>query len=71
MLLFVDVEQSAPVLLEVSAHIRERFPDVDPTLVEAAVRLAHRDIALRRSRPLSYEVEDAARERLTFALQAG
>lgn len=71
MLLCVDVENPAPALLEVSTHIRERFPGVDPTLVEAAVRLAHRDIALRRSRPLTREVEVAAQERLAFALQAG
>lgn len=71
MLLPVDVDTPAPVPLEVSAHLQERLLDVDPTVVEAVVRLPHLDVTRRAGRPLRRELEDAARDRLSFALRSG
>ncbi|TQM62870.1 three-helix bundle dimerization domain-containing protein [Humibacillus xanthopallidus] len=56
-------------LVEVEERLRRRFPQLDATVVEAAVRLAHAEMTgpVRDFVPLL--VERAARDRLAFALR--
>ncbi len=63
----VDAEHERQALTEVEARLRQRFPEVDATVVEAAVRLSHAQLTgpIRDFVPLL--VEQAARDRLSFA----
>jgi hypothetical protein len=63
----MDPAHEARAMAEVQERLEARFPDLDPTVVEAAVRLAHSEITgpVRDFVPLL--VERAARERLTRA----
>lgn len=55
-------------LAEVQARLEERFPDLHPDVVAAAVSLAHSELdgPVRDFVPVL--VEHAARDRLSFAL---
>jgi len=65
----MDREQELRALAGVLQRLSERFPDLDPALVEAAVRVSHHEL---RSNPIRdfvpLLVEHAARDRLAFAL---
>ena len=65
----VDAEHERQALLEVEARLRLRFPDLDPAVVEAAVRLSYAELTgpIRDFVPLL--VERAARDRLAFAVR--
>lgn len=58
-------------LAEVQARLEERFPELHPDVIAAAVQLAHSELEgpVRDFVPLL--VEHAARDRLAFALRAG
>jgi hypothetical protein len=59
-----------PGLEAVQSRLSQRFPEVDATVVEAAVRPAHHGLGGRPGGPLPSGLEDAARERLRFADEA-
>lgn len=63
----MDPDHEARAIREVNDRLRARFPDLDPAVVEAAVRVAHAEITgpVREFVPLL--VERAARRRLSFA----
>jgi len=63
----VDAEHERLALTEVEKRLCQRFPELDPTVVEAAVRLSHAQLTgpIRDFVPLL--VERAARDRLAFA----
>jgi hypothetical protein len=60
----VDPEHEARQMAEVQERLESRFPDLEPTVVEAAIRVAASEITgpVRDFVPLL--VERAARERL-------
>jgi hypothetical protein len=62
----VDADQERQALAAVEQNLRQRFPDIDPTLVEAAVRVSHAELTgpIRDFVPLL--VERAARDRLAY-----
>lgn len=63
----VDAEHERLALVGVEERLCRRFPELDPTVVEAAVRLAHAQLTgpIRDFVPVL--VERAARDRLSFA----
>lgn len=63
----VDADQEQQALNEVEARLRRHFPELDPAVVEAAVRLSHAQLTgpIRDFVPLL--VERGARDRLAFA----
>lgn len=63
----VDPAHEARAIAEVQERLEARFPDADPTVVEAAIRIAQSEITgpVRDFVPLL--VERAARERLKRA----
>lgn len=65
----VDDEHERLALVAVRARLGDRFSEVDPAVVEAAVRLSYAELTgpVRDFVPLL--VERAARDRLTFALR--
>lgn len=65
----MDAEHEQQALLDVEARLRLRFPDLDPAVVEAAVRLSYAELTgpIRDFVPLL--VERAARDRLTVAVR--
>ena len=65
----MDAEHERQALVEVEARLRRRFPDLDPAVVEAAVRLSYAELTgpIRDFVPLL--VERAARDRLAFAVR--
>ncbi|GAA2502299.1 hypothetical protein GCM10009858_45520 [Terrabacter carboxydivorans] len=56
-------------LREVQTRLQTRFPDLDPEVVEAAVRLAHSEMTGRVRDFVPVLVEHAARDRLAFAVR--
>jgi hypothetical protein len=65
----MDEEHERLALAGVRERLRERYPDLDPALVEAAVRVSHLELTgnpIRDFVPLL--VEHAARDRLAFAI---
>ena len=66
----VDAEHEQQALLDVEARLRRRFPDLDPAVVEAAVRLSYASSAgpIRDFVPLLVE-RAARRDRLAFAVR--
>jgi len=66
----MDDEHERLALAGVRERLCERYPDLDPALVEAAVRVSHLELTgnpIRDFVPLL--VEHAARDRLAFAIQ--
>ena len=66
----MDEEHERRALAGVRERLCERYPDLDPALVEAAVRVSHLELTgnpIRDFVPLL--VEHAARDRLAFAIQ--
>ncbi|RKT78979.1 hypothetical protein DFJ68_2433 [Terracoccus luteus] len=65
------VEQERQALTHVYARLAERFPSVDPTVIEAAVRLehVHLDGPIRDYVPVL--VEHAARDRIAAFASRG
>jgi len=66
----MDDEHERLALAGVCERLSERYPDLDPALVEAAVRVSHLELngnPIRDFVPLL--VEHAARDRLAFALR--
>ena len=63
----VDDEHEQLALVAVHERLCQRFPELDPAVVEAAVRLSHAELTgpVRDFVPLL--VERGARERLAFA----
>ncbi len=63
----VNAEHERAALAEVEERLCRRFPELDPTVVEAAVRVSHAQLTgpIRDFVPLL--VERAARDRLSFA----
>ena len=63
----MDVEHERLALVGVEERLCRRFPELDPTVVEAAVRLSYAQLTgpVRDFVPLL--VERAARDRLSFA----
>ena len=65
----MDDEHERRALAGVRERLCERYPDLDPALVEAAVRVSHLELTgnpIRDFVPLL--VEHAARDRLAFAI---
>jgi hypothetical protein len=64
-----DRDQEQRALVEVQQRLRDRFPELDPPVVEAAVRVAHTELTgpIRDFAPLL--VEKAARDRLASAIR--
>ncbi|HEU5456835.1 MAG TPA: hypothetical protein VFU85_14250 [Nocardioides sp.] len=65
----MDDEHERLALAGVRERLCERYPDLDPALVEAAVRVSHLELTgnpIRDFVPLL--VEHAARDRLAFAI---
>lgn len=62
----VDREHEERAVADVVSRLRGRFPDVDPTIVEAAVSISYGRLTgpIRDFVPLL--VEHAARDRLAF-----
>jgi hypothetical protein len=67
----MDPAHEERAIAEVQVRLEARFPDLDPTVVEAAVRLAQAEITgpVRDFVPLL--VEKAARDRLQQARDGG
>lgn len=67
----VDPAHEARQMAEVQERLEARFPDLDPTVVEAAIAVAAAGITgpIRDFVPLL--VERAARERLTLVVAGG
>ena len=67
----VHTEHERKAIVQVTARLQARFPDVDPAVVEAAVRTSHSKITgpIREFVPLL--VERAARDRLALARRTG
>jgi hypothetical protein len=66
----MDREHEQRALTGVYQRLSQQFPDLDPALVEAAVRVSHHELSgspIRDFVPLL--VEHAARDRLAFALK--
>lgn len=63
----VDAEHERRALDEVEERLAARFPELDPAIIEAAVRLSYAELTgpVRDFVPLL--VERAARDRLSFA----
>lgn len=66
----MDRAAERKALAEVQTRLEERFPDLHPDVVAAAVSLAHSELdgPVRDFVPVL--VEHAARDRLSFALPA-
>jgi len=65
----MDREHEQRALADVCQRLSQQFPDLDPALVEAAVKVSHHELngsPIRDFVPLL--VEHAARDRLAFAL---
>ena len=67
----MDDEHERQALEAVRGRLRDRFPEVDPAVVEAAVRLSYAEMTgpIRDFVPVL--VERAARDRLAFAVRDG
>ena len=67
----MDPDHEARAMAEVRERLEARFPDLDPTVVEAAIRVSSASLTgpVRDFVPLL--VEKAARERLTRAREGG
>ena len=64
----MDAEHEQHALAGVRDRLCQRFPELAPTVVEAAVRVAHAELIESRIRDfVPVLVEHAARERLAFA----
>jgi len=65
----VDRAEELRALAGVQLRLQEHFPELDPDVIEAAVRVAHSrlDGPVRNFVPVL--VEHAARDRLSFALR--
>jgi hypothetical protein len=67
----VDTEHHRLALAWVEGRLRQRFPEVHPTVVEAAVRISHAELTGPSQNFSPLLVEDAARNRLSYALPEG
>ncbi|GAA2500854.1 three-helix bundle dimerization domain-containing protein [Terrabacter carboxydivorans] len=63
----MDETSEMRALSDVQTRLQARFPDLDPEIVEAAVRLAHSQMTGRVRDFVPLLVEHAARDRLAFA----
>ena len=64
----VDTEHHRLHLAAVHDRLRQRFPDVDATVVEAAVRISHAELTGPSDDFIPQLVEHAAHNRLSYAL---
>jgi len=64
----VSTEHHRLDLAAVQDRLRQRFPDVDATVVEAAVRISHAELTGPGDDFIPQFVEHAAHNRLSYAL---
>jgi hypothetical protein len=64
----VDTEHHRLALAAVQDRLRQRFPNVDATVVEAAVRISHAELTGQGDGFVPQLVERAAHNRLSYAL---
>lgn len=64
----MDPKHQRLALAAVEERLRQRFPDVDDAVVEAAVRLSHAELTGTTHDVAPLLVERAACNRLSFAL---
>jgi hypothetical protein len=65
----VDHADEMKAMAGVRLRLQEHFPELDPAVVEAAVRLAHSELTGPVRAFVPVLVEHAARDRLAFALR--